>query len=139
MKFTIDNREYKTWELSNKQLRDLLHNEDLTTEERDCLNSVMLERFSRDLCPSAGETMDNVFASYFSNYVNTCPSNYNTAVNAMAQEHRYLQNEMFKVCWAYIKKLAENYTDGRYDARNEYACSVSNAIILALREEGLYF
>ena len=43
----------------------------------------------------------------------------------MANEHRYLQNEMFKVCLAYIKQLAKAYENNSYDLRNEWACMTS--------------
>ena len=53
----------------------------------------------------------------------------------MCREHRYLQNEMFKVCMEYIKKLAENASKGYYDPRNQYACNTAKIIINALDEK----
>jgi hypothetical protein len=49
-------------------------------------------------------------------------------------EHRYLQNEMFKVCLEYIKKLADNCEKGYYDPRNEYAAETSKKIIDYFKE-----
>jgi hypothetical protein len=49
-------------------------------------------------------------------------------------EHRYLQNEMFKVCLEYIKQLAENCENGWYDPRNKYACETSKKIIDYFKE-----
>jgi hypothetical protein len=52
----------------------------------------------------------------------------------MCREHRYLQNEMFKVCFEFIKMLAENCENGRFDPRNEYAAQTSKKIIDYLKE-----
>jgi hypothetical protein len=52
----------------------------------------------------------------------------------MCKEHRYLQNEMFKVCLEYIKKLAENCENGWYDPRNQYAAETSKKIIDYFKE-----
>lgn len=43
----------------------------------------------------------------------------------MAKAHRYLQQEMFKVCFAYIRQLAKDYHAGRYDDRNDWAVRLS--------------
>lgn len=139
MKFTIDGREYEDYQLSNKQIRDLLYTRVLTEAEKDFLMNKVLERFTYDLCPKAGETEDEVFARFFSNYVNKCPNDFDKAVEKMSHEHRYLQNEMFLVCLKYIKKLAENFDKGIYDARNQYACETSNAIICNLREKNILY
>ena len=136
VKFTIENREYEPYQLSNKQIRDLLNKEDLTLIEREVLMNKVLERFTYDLCPKAGETEDEVFARFFSNYVNKCPNDFDKAVSKMACDHRYLQNEMFKVFMAYVKKLAKAYLNGNYDPRNQYACTTSSLILNGLDKEG---
>ena len=135
MKFIIDNIEYELYQLSNKQIRDLLFKEDLTPEEKEVLMNEVLKKFTYDLCPKAGETEDEVFARFFSNYVNKCPNNYDKAASKMACEHRYLQNEMFKVFMVYVKKLAKAYSNGNYDPRNQYACITSSLILNALDKE----
>lgn len=131
MKYKINNREYETYELSNKQIIDLLKTDNnLTEEERKELTDKVIERFEYENCPhDNGENDDNVFVRQFSTYVNgKCHSKKKTA-ELMAQEHRYLQNEMFKVCLEYIKKLAENRKIGMYDPRNEYACKAAEYMI----------
>lgn len=147
MKFKIDNREYETYQLSNTDLVELLRGQTLTEEERTELNKALLERFEYNLCPkkNEGETKNDVFVRFFSNYVNggmesVREYNYETGENEwiggakaaarkMARDHRYLQNEMFKVCLEYIKILAENHKNGKYDARNQYACQASEYMI----------
>ena len=52
----------------------------------------------------------------------------------MCREHRYLQNEMFKVCLEYIKELANCYECGRFDPRNQYAAETSKKIIDYFKE-----
>ena len=51
----------------------------------------------------------------------------------MAREHRYLQQEMFKVCLEYVKILAQNAENGRFDPRNEWACKASKYMIEGLK------
>ena len=134
MKFTIDGREYEAWELSNEQIVKLIEEEPNGSEKRNALTEIMIGRFKSDLCAKGGETRDDVFARFFSNYVNRCPNNFKKAAKAMGREHRYLQNEMFKVFLEYIKTLAENCESGCYDGRNKYAVETSKKIIDFFKE-----
>ena len=130
MKFTIDGREYEDYQLSNEQIVELLEGDhEVTDMGHDFLMKKVYERFKHECCAKNGETNDDVFARQFSNYVNTCPNNFKKAAITMSKDHRYLQNEMFKVFIEYIKILADNYKRGCFDARNEYACKTSDAII----------
>lgn len=126
--FEIDGREYEPYQLSNEQILRLLKSDDLTDSGHDKLMELVMNRFEYDLCPKGGETRDDVFARFFSNYVNRCPNDFKRAANAMGREHRYLQSEMFKFCMEYIKVLAEHYDNGCYDPRNEWACRTANSI-----------
>ena len=125
MKFEIDGREYEDYQLSNEQIVRLLNSEDITDMGYDFLMEKVYERFKNECCPNCGENNDNVFVRQFSSFVNGRCHNMNKVAELMANEHRYLQKEMFKVCLAYIKKLAENYENQCYDLRNEWACMVS--------------
>lgn len=136
MKFTINGREYEDYELSNAQIVELLEGDhDVTDMGHEFLMKKVYERFKSELCPKCGEDKNDVFAHFFSNYVNRCPNDFKRAANTMGREHRYLQNEMFKVCMAYIKVLKEAYEDGRYDDRNEYAVKTANKILSLLEAE----
>jgi hypothetical protein len=66
--------------------------------------------------------------------VNRCPNDFKKAAKKMSCDHRYLQNEMFKVFIEYIKILAENYENGFFDNRNVYACETSKTIIDCFNE-----
>ena len=134
MKFTIDNREYKAWELSNEQIVKLIEEEPNGSEKRNALTEIMIGRFKSDLCAEAGETNDDVFARFFGNFVNGKCHSMKKVAERMSCEHRYLQNEMFKVCMAFIKKLAENCEKGYYDPRNQYAAQTSKKIIDFFKE-----
>jgi hypothetical protein len=129
MKFTINGREYEDYQLSNEQIVKLIEGDTLMGSEKSYLMEKVYERFKFDLCPKGGETNDDVFARFFSNYVNRCPNDFKKAAKAMGREHRYLQSEMFKMCIEYIKVLAEHYDNGCYDPRNEWACSTAYSII----------
>lgn len=126
MKFTIDGREYAPYELRNEQIVRLIESND---ENKELLMEKVLERFKNGLCPKGGENMDDVFARFFGSFVNGKLTDSKHVAEVMCREHRWLQNEMFKVCLAYIKKLAENYEKGWFDGRNEYAAKTSSKII----------
>lgn len=127
--FEIDGREYEPYQLNNGQILRLLKSDSLTDSGRNTLMKLVMNRFEYDLCPKGGETNDEVFARFFSSYVNHCPNNFKRAAKAMGREHRYLQSEMFKMCIEYIKVLAEHYNNNCYDPRNEWACSTAYSII----------
>jgi len=138
-KFTIDGREYEDYQLSNEQIVRLVRdnevpNENLTANERAYLVEKIIDRFEYDLCKRSGETADDVFVRFFSSFVNGRLSSKKHVAEMMCREHRYLQNEMFKVCLEYIKLLAENCENGRFDPRNEYAAKTSKAIIDFFKE-----
>ena len=132
-KFMIDGREYESYQLSNEQIVRLIKS-DAYPEDRDFLMKKVLERFEYNLCPKAGENNDDVFVRFFSNFVNGKMNNQKHVAEMMCHEHRYLQNEMFKVCLEYIKVLAEYCENGWFDPRNQYAAQTSKKIIDHFKE-----
>ena len=138
-KFTIDGREYSIYELSNEQIVRLVDdnevpNENLTANERALLVEEIIRRFKTALCKRSGETSDDVFVRFFSSFVNGRLNSKKHVAEMMCREHRYLQNEMFKVCLEYIKLLAENCEKGWFDPRNQYAAQTSKKIIDYFKE-----
>ena len=132
MKFEIDGREYEDYQLSNEQIVRLLNSEDITDMGYNYLVEKVLERFKNECCPQYGETNDNVFVRSFSRFVNGRCGNKEKVAELMCNEHRYLQTQMFYVCLAYIRKLAENMEKGNFDLRNMYACQTAKQMIEAL-------
>jgi len=128
-KISYNGREYYPYEISNEMLLKILRDNDISNEDKEYITSNIIERFEYDLCPKSGETKDDVFARFFSNFVNGKMSSAKRVAEHLCREHRYLQNEMFKVCLEYIKLLAENYEKGCYDGRNKYAAQTSSKII----------
>ena len=133
-KFNIDGREYASYELSDKQIVRLIEDDPYASDDKAFLMEKAYERFRSNLCPKSGENMDDVFARFFGNFVNGKLTSKKKVAELMACEHRYLQNEMFKVCLEYIKKLAENCEKGCYDPRNKYATETSKKIIDYFKE-----
>lgn len=133
-KFNINGREYESYQLSNSQLVDLIKSDDISDEDKKYLMDKMLDQFEYNLCPRIDETNDDVFARFFSNYVNSCSHDGRKAAARMATDHRTLQSNMFKVCMEYIKVLAENAEKDWYDPRNEYAVKTSKKIIDFFKE-----
>ena len=133
-KFIIDGREYETYQLSNRQMLDIIKGKEINDDDRNLLMGKVLDRFEYDLCPKNGETDDEVFVRFFSIFVNGKMRSKNNVAEKMSLEHRYLQSQMFKVCMEYIVKLAENCERGYYDGRNEYACKTAKIIIDHLNE-----
>ena len=133
MKFTVDGREVEAYHLSNRQIVDLIKSDTKACSEgRDLLMQIVLTRFEIECCPNHGENNDNVFVRQFSSFVNGKCGNKENVAELMSREHRYLQSEMFFVCLAYIRKMAENYDNDCYDLRNEYACRTAKQMIEAL-------
>lgn len=134
--FLVNGRKYKSYELTDNELIDLLdgrHGE-LTDGQRKELEKVLRGRFKANNYIRDGEGNEELFARTFGNFVNGKISNYAKVGKKMAQEHRYLQQEMFKVCLAYIKQLADSFS---FDARNESAVKTSRYIVEKLKEENL--
>lgn len=133
-KFTIDGREYSIYELSNEQIVRLIKENNVTPCDHDLLIEKTIRRFENDLCKRGGETADDVFVRFFSSFVNGRLNSKKHVAEMMCREHRYLQNEMFKVCLEYIKLLAENCEKGWFDPRNKYAVETSKKIIDYFKE-----
>lgn len=138
MKFIIDNREVPDYNLSNNEMIELLNNENTSNEGKEHLKNLIVSRFQYNLCKYSGETEDDVFVRFFANFVNGKLESKRKVAERMATEHRYLQNEMFKVCLEYIKVLAENSEKGWYDGRNDWACKTSGKIVELLKAENYY-
>lgn len=133
-KFNIDGREYASYELSNGQIARLIEDDPYASDDKEFLMDVVFNRFRSDLCPKCGENTDDVFARFFGNFVNGKLHSKKHVAEVMCREHRYLQNEMFKVCLEYIKLLAENCEKGCFDPRNQYAAQTSKKIIDYFKE-----
>ena len=136
-KFLINGRTKEVYELTNEELISLINEENISNEDRELLKNKIIERFKYACCKRSGETNDNVFARQFSNFVNGRMCSQQETAQVMANDHRYLQQEMFKVFLAYAKILSINYNNRFYDGRNEYSCRCANEIISALEEQKL--
>ncbi len=68
---------------------------------------------------------DKAFVAEFENFVNGKVSSTEKTGIAMTTMHRYLQQQAFKVMLGYMKALAYNYRNGRYDERNEWASHIA--------------
>ena len=121
---------------SNRVLMDSYNKalDECRDEDAECFLQSILNRFEYDSCTKSGETRDELFARQFGDFVNGKCSDKGKVAEKMCCDHRYLQNEMFKVCLEYIKKLAENCEKGFYDPRNQYAAQTSKVIIDHLKE-----
>lgn len=133
-KFNVNGREKAVYELTNKELVELVANGELDRPQRECLTQAIINRFEYNLCPKNGETEDDVFVNLFSSFVNGKCRDKQKVAKGMASDHRYLQQEMFKICLEYIKVLAENANKGYYDPRNEWSCKTSKIIVDHLKE-----
>ena len=126
--FLVNGRMVEYYYLSNKEMVDLLET-DLSNEDKEFLNKEIIKRFKYHLCPKAGEDNHDVFARFFSNFVNGQCHNKMKVAKLMANDHRYLQQEMFLLFLNYVEILSENYNNGLYDKRNEYSCQIANKIM----------
>ena len=58
---------------------------------------------------------DKAFAQEFANFVNGSMCSPDQTGRELTKAHRYLQQQMFKVFLGFMKQLAHNYQQGRYD------------------------
>lgn len=59
-------------------------------------------------------------ATMISNAMNTQSGSINAIAELLCNDHRYLQQEFWKLIEAVIKKHAQHHDEKRYDDRNEY-------------------
>ena len=128
-KFFVNGREKEWFYLTNRELVDLLKDEKTSEEDKKYLNYMLLIRFERDNCPDVGEDEHNVFAKQISNFVNGKCHDMEKTARLMANDHRYLVQEMFKLFIAFAKELSKDFFKGAYDPRNQWACSKSVEIM----------
>mgnify|MGYP001774158121 CR=1 FL=1 len=82
---------------------------------------------------------DKAFAKEFENFVNGRMASADKTGKELTKAHRYLQQEMFKVFIGFVRQLAINSKNGRYDVRNEWASHLAFVIYNHLLEEKLVF
>lgn len=128
-KFFVNGRGKEWFYLTNRELVDLLKDEKTSEEDKKYLNDMLLIRFERDNCPDVGEDEHNVFAKQISNFVNGKCHDMEKTARLMANDHRYLVQEMFKLFIAFAKELSKDFFKGAYDPRNQWACSKSVEIM----------
>lgn len=77
-------------------------------------------------------------AETFSEFVNVSIHDKEEFADAVLNEHRYLQEEMFKSMLKCIEGWSEAKDFGGYDERNLYTVKASKAMIQGLKDAGLY-
>ena len=121
------------YSIPNEKLVEMVENVSLSEEERKQVMENIIQRFKYNCCPKQGETVLDVFARNVSDFVNgRLGYKYKEVARLMANDHRYLQQEKFKVMLEYIRIMAENYENSFYDPRNEYACLTSHRMMSCL-------
>lgn len=134
---TINGREKHLYELTNEELITLVNDENLSSDAQNAIKDKIIARFKDRCCKRQNETSENVFVRQFSDFVNTTSYDIDKVGKLMNKEHRYLQQEMFKVFLSYVQELSMNYNCGYYDGRNEYSCKCADIIIDCLQEKKL--
>ena len=81
---------------------------------------------------------DRLFAEEFSKYVNGKMSSSRKVGRALADDHRYLVNEKARLMFCFMEQLAEDWHNGRYDQRDEWACRLAAEAIDHLADCGLF-
>lgn len=136
MKFIIDGIEWQDYQLSNEQIKRLIDEGNISDDEKNFLLGKVYDRFTSTMCARDGETKDELFARLFGDFVNGKIRDKRRVAELMANDHRYLQQEMFKVFIEYVKVLSKKYEDGYYDGRNEWSAETANRIENLLKDDG---
>lgn len=82
---------------------------------------------------------DKAFAQEFANFVNGRMCSAERTGRELSRAHRYLQQQMFKVCIGFIRQLALNYQKGCYDERNKWASHLAAMAYDRLTEDNLIY
>ena len=82
---------------------------------------------------------DEAFAQEFANFVNGRMCSAERTGRELTRAHRYLQQQMFKVCIGFIRQLALNYQRGYYDERNKWASCLAAVAYDRLTEDNLIY
>ena len=67
-------------------------------------------------------------ARTLSDFVNDMNADEKHFIETMAREHRTLQQSFTGLCFAWIKRCAEQAESGNYDGRNEYSVKMCKEI-----------
>ena len=128
MKYNVNGREKETYEMNNLELLKAFNSAEYKGNEE--LLNTLVYRFAYNLTPhDDNETNDDVFVRFFSNFVNGEMLSSKNVAKLMANEHRYLQEQMFIVCYEYIRILAKNFEIGFFDPRTEWACKRAHKML----------
>lgn len=99
--------------------------EEAEGDEKAAIAAYYMEnRLKYSVCKK-GETKDENFGRLFEDFVNGGMSDERKVAHRMANSHRYLIQQMFKVCYEFIRILAEYAEKGYYDPRDEWACKTA--------------
>lgn len=82
---------------------------------------------------------DKAFAQEFANFVNGRMCSADQTGKELTRAHRYLQQQMFKVCIGFMRQLALNYQKGCYDERNKWASLLAAMAYDRLTEDNLIY
>lgn len=125
--FNINGREIQYFYLTNNELIDLLDS-DISNEDKEFITKQIIKRFEYNNCCRPNEDNHNVFVRQFSDFVNGKCHNKEKVAKLMANDHRYLQQEMFLIFMSYVEVLSNNFENGFYDDRNKWSCEMANKI-----------
>ena len=120
----IDGR--KSYQLSDGEILKAYH--EAPEEMKQRMADLVANRLDHYV-PRSGESKDECIGRVLEDFVNGRITSVKSVAERMGRSHRYLQQELFYLCTAYINELAQHCEEGRYDARNEYSCKKAKQII----------
>ena len=72
---------------------------------------------------------DTEFAKAFSRFINSYSCDIDGVVEALAIEHRTLQQGITRFAVAWLEKMAEHHDIGRFDGRNEASVKLGKEFV----------
>lgn len=139
-KINVDGVDMEIYYLNNSKIVELYESDKTNKEDKAKLLTSIISRFKWSNCPhTSEEDVHDVFARQMSDFVNGKCYNMKKTAEKMAKDHRFLQQEMFKLCLEYINVLSNHFEKERFDGRNEWSCKCSNKIVKHLKEEKMLF
>lgn len=85
------------------------------------------------------QTRGGKVANQLSDFINSAVNkDKEMFVRVVTDDHRTLQEDVFKLFQKCIEEWANNYVEGNYDDRNEYTCKASYEMMKVLNDKNLY-
>lgn len=124
---------YPAYQATSENIMAAYEAAETESEKAEIAKYYMESRLKYEVCRK-DESKDENFGRKFEDFVNGRMCDPRKVADRMARAHRYLVQQMFSVCYEFIRILAEHFDKGLYDPRDEWACKTSKKMWEAIND-----